>query len=52
MTSPAMWGETNNVAAKHPATCTRLLGILEGYVASGRSTPGEPQSNDREIDIQ
>lgn len=38
-------GERRNVEAEHPEVAARLLALLEKYVADGRSTPGEKQSN-------
>jgi arylsulfatase A len=35
--------ETTNLYAKHPEKVTELKALLEQYVASGRSTPGEKQ---------
>lgn len=43
--------ETRNLQAEHPEIVARLIALLEKYVAEGRSTPGAPQRNSREIDI-
>lgn len=39
-------GETNNVQALYPERVRQMRGLLEKYVAEGRSTPGAPQRND------
>jgi hypothetical protein len=44
-------GEQHNVQAQHPETVQRLTKLLVQQVAAGRSTPGQPQANDREIDV-
>lgn len=44
-------GEVNNLAKHHPQIVSSLLDLLKSYVEQGRSTPGEPQSNDAKIDI-
>jgi arylsulfatase A len=44
-------GETNNLHATHPEVVARLTGLLEKYVAAGRSTPGAKQSNDVPVKI-
>jgi len=44
-------GEKVNVHAKNPEVASRLLALLEKYVADGRSTPGAPQKNDGPVDI-
>lgn len=41
--------ETTNVAAQHPERVAELLLLLDGFVQAGRSTPGEPLANDREV---
>ncbi len=41
-------GESNNVIAKHPDIAKRLEGTLTQIVVNGRSTPGDPASNDTE----
>ena len=48
-TDPA---ETTNLQDKHPEIVERLAGLLEEYVAAGRSTPGTPQENDVPITIR
>lgn len=45
-------GETKNVQAEHPEIVDRLTGLLENYVAQGRSTPGLKQTNDVPIKIR
>ncbi len=42
-------GETKNLALQLPEVVARLTKLLEGYIATGRSTPGEPQRNDAKI---
>jgi arylsulfatase A-like enzyme/alpha-L-fucosidase len=44
-------GEQNNLVAQYPGKVEELTLLLESLVAAGRSTPGEPQQNDTEIDI-
>ncbi len=44
-------GETRNLQAEHPEVVERLTALLRQYVARGRSTPGEPQKNDAEVDV-
>lgn len=44
-------GEQHNVQAEHPEIVARLTSLLEEYVARGRSTPGQPQSNTGPVDI-
>jgi arylsulfatase A-like enzyme len=43
--------EVKNVQAEYPELVKRLTGLLEGYVANGRSTPGSNQSNDVAVKI-
>lgn len=43
--------EQHNVQAEHPEVVTRLTALLEKIIADGRSTPGQPQANDAEIDL-
>ncbi len=43
--------EAKNVAAAHPDVVERLKKLLQSYVDLGRSTPGAPQKNDREVSI-
>ena len=45
-------GESTNVASAHPDVVTRLTGMLERSVESGRSTPGAPQANAVGVDVQ
>ncbi len=45
-------GEKANVQEKHPEVVARLTKLLEKYVAEGRTTPGPPQKNSREVDIR
>ena len=44
-------GETNNVQAAHPERVRQLTTTLNWYIATGRSTFGEGQSNDVPIKI-
>jgi arylsulfatase A-like enzyme len=44
-------GEETNVQEQHPDVVQRLTGLLEKYVADGRSTPGALQPNTGEVDI-
>jgi arylsulfatase A len=44
-------GETHNLAAAHPTEVRRLMGLMERFVADGRSTPGAKQKNDVPISI-
>ncbi|QOV91237.1 sulfatase family protein [Humisphaera borealis] len=39
-------GEQKNLAASHPEVVARLSELMRLYVDSGRSTPGDKQSND------
>lgn len=43
--------EQRNQQAGHPEVVSRLIALLERYVAEGRSTPGAPQKNDAEVDL-
>lgn len=45
-------GETNNLAAAEPGRVESMLDILRQEVRNGRSTPGSPLSNDREVKIR
>jgi arylsulfatase A-like enzyme len=45
-------GERRNLAGEHPEVVARLTALLESYVARGRSTPGRPQRNAREVEIR
>ena len=42
-------GERRNLVAEHPERVASLLRTLDEEVRRGRSTPGEPISNDREV---
>jgi arylsulfatase A-like enzyme len=42
-------GETNNRASEFPEVVERLRALLAEQVRVGRSTPGAPQTNDREV---
>ena len=44
-------GEKTDLAAQHPDEVKRLTGLLEKFVADGRSTPGGKQKNDVTIQI-
>lgn len=44
-------GEQTNLVEKYPKKMAALIGLLEEIVANGRSTPGETQANDVEVDI-
>lgn len=44
-------GEKDNLLEAHPEQVRALLALLDSYVKLGRSTPGEAQTNDAEIDI-
>lgn len=43
--------EQNNLHTKHPKKVREMITLLEKIVADGRSTPGENQKNDVEVDI-
>ena len=43
--------EQQNCSAGHPALVKRLVKLLDSYIRNGRSTPGRPQPNDREIPL-
>ncbi len=43
--------EEHNVQADHPQIVERLTNLLQRYIDEGRSTPGERQHNDREIQV-
>jgi len=45
-------GEKTNLQDKHPEVVTRLTKRLEKWVADGRSTPGQPQSNTAPVTIR
>ena len=36
----------------HPEIVARLTGLLEKYVADGRSTPGKPQANTGAVEFR
>jgi arylsulfatase A-like enzyme len=42
-------GETRNVAEQHPEVVEKLKGLLQKFVADGRSTPGATQPNTGEV---
>ena len=44
--------ERVNVQDRHPEVVRRLTQLLVEYVENGRSTPGAPQANEGEVDIQ
>jgi len=44
--------ESKNIAAENPEIVERLRSRLKEIVASGRSTPGEPQKNARAITLE
>ncbi len=44
-------GEQVNLLAKHPDKVKSLLRLLERQVNDGRCTPGEPVSNDRDVEF-
>jgi hypothetical protein len=44
-------GEQHNVEAQNPRIVQGLTGLMETYVARGRSTPGEPQKNAVAVDF-
>ena len=39
-------GESINLAKEHPEKLRELTGVLAGYIAQGRSTPGPKRNND------
>ena len=41
--------EQNNVQADHPDVVKQLRTLLQRYIDEGRSTPGQRQSNDRDV---
>ena len=43
--------ERNNLANEYPEKVETLLALLKQQVADGRSTPGELQQNDAEVDL-
>ncbi|MDP7305007.1 MAG: arylsulfatase, partial [Pirellulaceae bacterium] len=40
--------ESNNLAVDHPEKVRELIALLESQIASGRSTPGPPLTNDNQ----
>ena len=44
-------GELKNVQAQHPQKVQELTQLLQSYVEKGRSNQGEPQQNDRQVNI-
>ncbi len=44
-------GETKNLQAEQPEVVARLTALLERYVREGRSTPGQAQANNGDVDI-
>lgn len=45
-------GEKKNLAAKHPEVVLALKNKLEKLIADGRSTPGAPQKNDTQVNME
>ena len=43
--------ERRNLQAEQPEVTARLTALLQSYVDNGRSTPGTPQKNDRDVHI-
>jgi arylsulfatase A-like enzyme len=43
--------ERRNLQAEQPDVTARLTALLQSYVDNGRSTPGAPQKNDRNVTI-
>jgi len=43
--------EQHNIHAEHPELVRELTKLLQKYIDDGRSTPGEPQPNDRDISL-
>lgn len=43
--------EQNNLAEQNPEVVEQLTSLMQQYIDRGRSTKGEPQANDREIDL-
>lgn len=41
-------GEEKNLAEAHPEIVSRLTSLMEQYIETGRSTPGDRQANDTE----
>lgn len=44
-------GKTKDVATAQPDVVARLTGLMERYIAAGRSTPGRPQNNAARISV-
>lgn len=44
-------GETHDVLAANPQVATRLAAVMQNYINTGRSTPGEPQKNDSRVSL-
>ena len=44
-------GEQNNLEATHREKVKEMVALLERIVDDGRSTPGEKQTNDVDVDI-
>lgn len=44
-------GERTNLQQQHPEVVSRLVALLEKYVADGRSTPGKPQQNTVPVEL-
>ncbi len=44
-------GEKTDLAARHPDEVKRLTELMDKFVANGRSTPGEKQTNDVTVQI-
>ncbi len=44
-------GETCNLSDTYPRRVREMVATLKEHVARGRTTPGEPQSNDAPVDI-
>ncbi len=45
-------GETKNLQAARPEVVTRLRGLLDSFIARGRSTPGPTRKNDAAIVVE
>ncbi|MGN6642604.1 MAG: sulfatase family protein [Verrucomicrobiota bacterium] len=45
-------GEKHNLESSHPDRVTKMIALLEQYVANGRSTPGPRQKNDVPVKIR
>ena len=44
--------QTDNVAAAHPEIVARLTGLLERYIAEGRSTPGPSRPDTGPVELR